>query len=132
MVSHIATVTLAASDASIALLVQIALFVFFTDTATTEIYTLSLHDALPIWHPVRLRGDPAGGAPAHGPRTPRGHRPDRKSTRLNSSHQIISYAVFCLKKKKSHGRTAAGTRSCLRKDSGSCVVAQRGRTFTHG
>src|SRR5258708_14950295 len=71
---------------------------FFNDTATTEIYTLSLHDALPI-----------SMMPAV-PRDSRNLRPlrstsmtativDRKSTRLNSSHQIISYAVFCLKKK---------------------------------
>src|SRR5258708_32907287 len=75
------------------------LFFFFNDTATTEIYTLSLHDALPISQragaaddlpeareAVRRQGVHVGG--------------DRKSTRLNSSHQIISYAVFCLKKKK--------------------------------
>src|SRR2546430_5940311 len=80
------------------------MFFFFNDTATTEIYTLSLHDALPIYrsmratrHPVRacmlstesislwlLRSLASG---------------DRKSTRLNSSHSQISYAVFCLKKK---------------------------------
>src|SRR5258708_25572587 len=66
---------------------------FFNDTATTEIYTLSLHDALPIsWRggifcfPLKRRKFSWGR--------------DRKSTRLNSSHQIISYAVFCLKKKK--------------------------------
>src|SRR5438874_9783959 len=81
-------------------------FFFFNDTATTEIYTLSLHDALPIspslsrlqagahwrtlWHRRRWR-------------LKRSHRRcqrDRKSTRLNSSHVEISYAVFCLKKKK--------------------------------
>src|SRR5215207_11282556 len=67
---------------------------FFNDTATTEIYTLSLHDALPIgWSTsipaVRLPPDFGPGSPA-----------DRKSTRLNSSHEWISYAVFCLKKKK--------------------------------
>src|SRR2546428_2215509 len=98
-------------------------FFFFNDTATTEIYTLSLHDALPIssWSRCRRvhgrrargasprnaqnfsgwrraartlgvrRGAPGGGAPAG---------PDRKSTRLNSSHDQISYAVFCLKKKE--------------------------------
>src|SRR5258708_38427817 len=74
-------------------------FFFFNDTATTEIYTLSLHDALPIFpssccRSARRRPHPAGTRPwrcASG---------DRKSTRLNSSHQIISYAVFCLKKKK--------------------------------
>src|SRR3712207_9408450 len=96
---------------------------FFNDTATTEIYTLSLHDALPIsdlrllpraarrrdhaprrdparraLYPVCDRG--AGGARS-GPEEPDpGARRDRKSTRLNSSHANISYAVFCLKKKK--------------------------------
>src|SRR2546430_17436241 len=74
-------------------------FFFFNDTATTEIYTLSLHDALPICTDVR----PAVPVPDvlrthHAPRGPV-HR-DRKSTRLNSSHSQISYAVFCLKKKK--------------------------------
>src|SRR3712207_7959084 len=98
-------------------------FFFFNDTATTEIYTLSLHDALPIW-PRQTRSP----APTLPPRsmihqTPRralewsalwyGLKPggridveeespargDRKSTRLNSSHANISYAVFCLKKK---------------------------------
>src|SRR2546430_11508708 len=87
-------------------------FFFFNDTATTEIYTLSLHDALPIWRQLRIRGLPprpkgeactrivyvidrlgAGGAQRHLLR-------DRKSTRLNSSHSQISYAVFCLKKKR--------------------------------
>src|SRR3712207_7203355 len=89
-------------------------FFFFNDTATTEIYTLSLHDALPILSIVdeqvhipcqihqcfihsivgrmlRVRGKAEGVAP---------HIKDRKSTRLNSSHANISYAVFCLKKKK--------------------------------
>src|SRR6266540_5654126 len=69
-------------------------FFFFNDTATTEIYTLSLHDALPI--------SPGGSSepprPSTSPSTPPGR--DRKSTRLNSSHITISYAVFCLKKKK--------------------------------
>src|SRR5256885_10875828 len=75
---------------------------FFNDTATTEIYTLSLHDALPIC----ARPDRRGRAR----RRPRRRRNragqrraglggDRKSTRLNSSHLVISYAVFCLKKK---------------------------------
>src|SRR2546422_2938020 len=91
---------------------------FFNDTATTEIYTLSLHDALPIYgagvcgaHDGERRGGRA--ADAHGDVRPRlghwhvggdrrarGPRRDRKSTRLNSSHGYISYAVFCLKKKK--------------------------------
>src|SRR5256885_8320553 len=91
-------------------------FFFFNDTATTEIYTLSLHDALPICA-RRLRGhdrtdrhgdlaepDPGRDRPAGGGRSRRSTRfsapTDRKSTRLNSSHLVISYAVFCLKKKK--------------------------------
>src|SRR3712207_9143690 len=89
---------------------------FFNDTATTEIYTLSLHDALPIFRrrargqlrqllhlPVRGRGPARGDAAVQagdGGRRNRGQRAqDRKSTRLNSSHANISYAVFCLKKK---------------------------------
>src|SRR5437762_9630325 len=76
---------------------------FFNTPATTEIYTLSLHDALPICHRIALFQSRFG---------PRGHigwadaalhcsgKRDRKSTRLNSSHRCISYAVFCLKKKK--------------------------------
>src|SRR5437899_9341720 len=74
-------------------------FFFFNDTATTEIYTLSLHDALPIslrkW--LTKNGCAAGGL--LGQQRPRSCG-DRKSTRLNSSHLGISYAVFCLKKKK--------------------------------
>src|SRR6266542_6175814 len=69
-------------------------FFFFNDTAPTEIYTLSLHDALPI-----SRGRTSGGHPSHEvPGVPPSG--DRKSTRLNSSHGSISYAVFCLQKKK--------------------------------
>src|SRR5438309_10751862 len=71
-------------------------FFFFNDTATTEIYTLSLHDALPISCSSPLHNGSVvltGVMPYH----PAG---DRKSTRLNSSHSSISYAVFCLKKKK--------------------------------
>src|SRR5688572_33187727 len=74
-------------------------FFFFNATATTEIYTLSLHDALPICtrethlnDSVRLKWN----SPSYSSIT----SPDRKSTRLNSSHSQISYAVFCLKKKK--------------------------------
>src|SRR2546422_2214482 len=96
-------------------------FFFFNDTATTEIYTLSLHDALPI-----SRRDPGsrgaglelrrtvrgrGGARRAGATADAGGRDgavrelgDRKSTRLNSSHGYISYAVFCLKKKKKKKR----------------------------
>src|SRR3712207_7039841 len=93
------------------------LFFFFNDTATTEIYTLSLHDALPI--SVRTPTAAQGHAPAQRPGVgalqrkiqgrlrridpgdPKAERQaDRKSTRLNSSHANISYAVFCLKKKK--------------------------------
>src|SRR5258708_10559292 len=98
----------------------LSFFFFFNDTATTEIYTLSLHDALPICtlqnSQCSLNGagssvsgtdnnltvnvaltfkGPFGGA----------KNIDRKSTRLNSSHQIISYAVFCLKKKKKQNHT---------------------------
>src|SRR6476620_12071129 len=74
------------------------LFFFFNDTATTEIYTLSLHDALPIWiASATPRPDPAIRMSSFAI-APGG--PDRKSTRLNSSHANISYAVFCLKKKK--------------------------------
>src|SRR2546429_7096753 len=76
-------------------------FFFFNDTATTEIYTLSLHHALPISsrQSVSKRMEtPLLWAPKGDPRQPAPIR-DRKSTRLNSSHGYISYAVFCLKKK---------------------------------
>src|SRR3712207_9491585 len=73
-------------------------FFFFNDTATTEIYTLSLHDALPISVGVVPAGVVALGVDPVGERGG-GASPDRKSTRLNSSHANISYAVFCLKKK---------------------------------
>src|SRR2546422_8047461 len=81
-------------------------FFFFNDTATTEIYTLSLHDALPIYR-CRRRVGPIG----NGPRFPaeRGAQ-DRKSTRLNSSHGYISYAVFCLKKKKKTNTNCLSTK----------------------
>src|SRR3712207_7674926 len=92
------------------------MFFFFNDTATTEIYTLSLHDALPISRFVRavetsdttalrdLALSRAEFAYLYYPESPLSRRPyeeppDRKSTRLNSSHANISYAVFCLKKK---------------------------------
>src|SRR2546421_4706428 len=77
-------------------------FFFFNDTATTEIYTLSLHDALPIYEQGKIAFFIGRNLPERMKRSMRGflHRPDRKSTRLNSSHDQISYAVFCLKKKK--------------------------------
>src|SRR2546422_4256506 len=71
-------------------------FFFFNDTATTEIYTLSLHDALPICHLIHKLNNSRIRC---GPGRKRCFQ-DRKSTRLNSSHGYISYAVFCLKKKK--------------------------------
>src|SRR2546430_16468948 len=79
---------------------------FFNDTATPEIYTLSLHDALPICADRATSGSAPARRVAGGPRRAgpvrAWHRSpgDRKSTRLNSSHSQISYAVFCLKKKK--------------------------------
>src|SRR2546430_15540860 len=81
---------------------------FFNDTATTEIYTLSLHDALPISRARASCGTLGEGrVGAHRLARPpvratpvRARARDRKSTRLNSSHSQISYAVFCLKKKK--------------------------------
>src|SRR3712207_7450415 len=89
---------------------RIYYFFFFNDTATTEIYTLSLHDALPICDSSEYWFRPGG---VHERLTwsfapPIGLEPitlrfkDRKSTRLNSSHANISYAVFCLKKKNSY------------------------------
>src|SRR5438034_8270635 len=80
-------------------------FFFFNDTATTEIYTLSLHDALPI--SGHRRGCRVDGASRLLDRHL--HRRDRKSTRLNSSHTVISYAVFCLKKKKKKRKTTTAT-----------------------
>src|SRR3712207_7425764 len=99
---------------------------FFNDTATTEIYTLSLHDALPISAPFLARtATRARRSPDPGPRRdpvlskeglrqrskirrqpllPRPPPRDRKSTRLNSSHANISYAVFCLKKKTRYNK----------------------------
>src|SRR5438034_4342263 len=88
-----------------------------TQAATPEIYTLSLHDALPISRPkylpvLRMRKRHRATGRARRPRAELGHvrvdrhreihleRQDRKSTRLNSSHTVSSYAVFCLKKKK--------------------------------
>src|SRR5689334_25420677 len=87
------------------------IFFFFNDTASTEIYTLSLHDALPI--SGSRCSAPAG--PAASSRARMRTRPspareeDRKSTRLNSSHSSISYAVFCLKKKKKKKKKKSNT-----------------------
>src|SRR3712207_7049960 len=90
-------------------------FFFFNDTATTEIYTLSLHDALPISACMKHLRPLAAAAfgslalvscaerptvTAPSDLQPLAAATDRKSTRLNSSHANISYAVFCLKKKK--------------------------------
>src|SRR2546428_1783969 len=105
-------------------------FFFFNDTATTEIYTLSLHDALPIWRsdkesstmrisikstcwiylPLVYIASDKLYTQVEG---------DRKSTRLNSSHDQISYAVFCLKKKKGmRGRGCSACReTCMASDS---------------
>src|SRR5438067_6081290 len=86
----------------IILLALFYLFFFFNDTATTEIYTLSLHDALPIFLQSAIQ---VGRPVAHDQRASflvggcLAKQEDRKSTRLNSSHVSISYAVFCLKKK---------------------------------
>src|SRR3989475_8760882 len=96
----------------------VSIFFFFNDTATTEIYTLSLHDALPISWPCdknprhQREGDTNesktdrtvvhAGCGRPGQPACHGTGEDRKSTRLNSSHSQISYAVFCLKKKIHH------------------------------
>src|SRR5256885_16591923 len=80
------------------LLPPIFSFFFFNDTATTEIYTLSLHDALPISpFQTEISLSTSDYLVHLGKST---IQIDRKSTRLNSSHLVISYAVFCLKKKK--------------------------------
>src|SRR5438034_6357449 len=88
------------------LFVSLSLF-FFNDTATTEIYTLSLHDALPICslllpatRLVARRDSQNYAEKIKSGLSPAPTSQDRKSTRLNSSHTVISYAVFCLKKKK--------------------------------
>src|SRR2546430_17602761 len=92
----------------------LSFFFFFNDTATTEIYTLSLHDALPISKSGKWQGlnrffdlavlsgwvGVAGASPCAAGTDELLQSRDRKSTRLNSSHSQISYAVFCLKKKK--------------------------------
>src|SRR3712207_8143991 len=105
---------------------------FFNDTATTEIYTLSLHDALPISARLPVAAVHAGGRGDARALRPRdlfgdalvGRQADRKSTRLNSSHANISYAVFCLKKKTiSTTRCCGGTTNIL-----IALVSARGTT----
>src|ERR1017187_10889989 len=77
---------------------------FFNDTATTEIYTLSLHDALPISQGTHCVSElSADSHPSF-----RKHCGDRKSTRLNSSHRCISYAVFCLKTRETQPTPRCG------------------------
>src|SRR3712207_8987841 len=107
------------------------MYFFFNDTATTEIYTLSLHDALPISEHVALRlWPPRASTAGHTP--PRSAPParrccaparrDRKSTRLNSSHANISYAVFCLKKKNITLTDVTSTRDHLPSSKSACAA----------
>src|SRR5256886_9005266 len=89
-------------------------FFFFNDTATTEIYTLSLHDALPIsrgGEGMRHLHDLGVASPRGRIQHPVCGGQDRKSTRLNSSHSQISYAVFCLKKKE---HSVPAEKPCIR------------------
>src|SRR5206468_12218148 len=104
---------------SVAFIILLSLFLFFffffNDPATTEIYTLSLHDALPIFTELEIESGGTGlvlrksvgpvaplvsASTSAAEMAPPVNGGDRKSTRLNSSHDQISYAVFCLKKKK--------------------------------
>src|SRR5437773_12544017 len=93
------------------------IFFFFNDPATTKIYTLSLHDALPIYLYTRCSYTRARSGsriirhPLTGGRSTPTPAKDRKSTRLNSSHITISYAVYCLKKKKN--MTAPSVRNSI-------------------
>src|SRR2546430_8621396 len=101
------------------------MFFFFNDTATTEIYTLSLHDALPIFclpplvdghrdEQLRISSPDRGWIRQVALAVEKENRlEDRKSTRLNSSHSQISYAVFCLKKKKTQTRCLSSQPSQL-------------------
>src|SRR5437870_10043311 len=93
-------------------------YVCFSASPATAIYTLSLHDALPICQRLGAAGGPGGvrhqGRDQEHELVPRG---DRKSTRLNSSHVAISYAVFCLKKKKLHYTRTGRNRECRGPDS---------------
>src|SRR3712207_7967224 len=108
------------------------IFFFFNDTATTEIYTLSLYDALPISDRVAVLAVPLGpqgrevadlvaavaDVPGLGDELDLADDRDRKSTRLNSSHANISYAGFCLKKKKA-------TTTNLKRNGGTAIRACR-------
>src|SRR6266571_2954685 len=103
-------------------LIFLLFFFFFNDTATTEIYTLSLHDALPIFLASGEGGDVGHKAGlASGEARLTVGKKDRKSTRLNSSHMSNSYAVCCLKKKHQ------GPRQALRQDRRRDDLARRGR-----
>src|SRR5690242_21674459 len=99
-------------------------FFFFNDTATTEIYTLSLHDALPILghivgqggiHPDPEKIKKIKDFPIPTNLTQLRGALDRKSTRLNSSHMSISYAVFCLKKKKKNKKSTYKIHKTIKK-----------------
>src|SRR3712207_7151751 len=111
---------------------SVVVFFFFNDPATTEIYTLSLHDALPIFPAInQAQAKGRDGFEFTAPITrdgpgwrAEGNLPygvDRKSTRLNSSHANISYAVFCLKKKKQKSY-----RISFRSTSSGSIKPQRG------
>src|SRR5690242_20991040 len=99
-------------------------FFFFNDTATTEIYTLSLHDALPIFgsHSSRSRTKRNARRSPRQRRRSRRSSADRKSTRLNSSHMSISYAVFCLKKKNFNKNLHPCLRTISHTDISSCTT----------
>src|SRR5207248_11501177 len=115
-------------DVRVLFSVSCFLFFFFNATATSVISTLSLHDALPIYETTigralvveRIVGNRGEcGLEAAQPF----HRGDRKSTRLNSSHRTISYAVFCLKKKTNTDNHDAVTRNPPRLQTRTCLVA---------
>src|SRR5688572_31706867 len=100
----------------------------FNDPASTEIYTLSLHDALPISANLTL---PQAALLAGIPADPTGSDPvDRKSTRLNSSHSQISYAVFCLKKKNLRIEAAFGVQVRIRLVAGVGCLAPSAAVMT--
>src|SRR5687768_18341768 len=115
------------SDLVIVILVSVGeYFFFFNDAATTEIYTLSLHDALPICRSARRQATSAARCDVSRVRSSRLVRlgPDRKSTRLNSSHGYISYAVICLKKKNKNSHP------CQQKKNQRSVAEPIPRTLT--